>query len=72
MQETRRRAMVVYTADGARIRPSPSLSDVREDRAYREGYRQAWREWSDCCKNGPISENDRATMARRLASIEKR
>lgn len=46
--------------------------DAAEDRAYREGYRQAWREWSACCASGPISDADRVAMERRLARVERR
>ncbi len=46
--------------------------DAAEDRAYRHGYEQAWREWSACCSGGSISNADRAAMERRLARIHQR
>lgn len=48
------------------------LRDAAEDRAYREGYRQAWREWSACCAGGAPSDADRAAMECRLARISRR
>lgn len=48
------------------------LRDAAEDRAYREGYRQAWREWSACCSGGAISDRDCEAMERRLSRVERR
>lgn len=57
-------------------------TDKTEDRAYRNGYLQAWREWSDCvtfCRTASgfqdqylIGESDMKKLEKRKSSIEKR
>lgn len=48
-------------------------SDKREDAAYRNGYMQAWREWSAGVRDdGTITEANLRKMQERTAEMEKR
>lgn len=65
--------------DAERLLPT---GDIREDRAYRNGYMQAWREWSDCatfCRTAPgfqdqylICEIDMRMLEKKKYKMEKR
>jgi hypothetical protein len=52
--------------------PADVLRDAQNDRHYREGYRQAWREWSACVNPDGVSSADRAELERRRRMVEQR
>ncbi len=45
-------------------------ADKQEDAAYRNGYMQAWREWSACVGGRGVSVGDLERMERRRARME--
>jgi hypothetical protein len=49
-----------------------SEQDRREDRSYREGYMQAWRQWSACVKPDGVSPADRRRLEKAREAVARR